>query len=136
MADGASVLRQFLIFSAVGAAGFAVDSAVLLTAMTLGGMGPYAGRAISYLAAVTFTWAMNRLLTFPAARSTNRTSQWARFAGVNTLGALANLGIYAWLIASAPQLPGQPVTAIAAGSLAGLALNFTLSRKLVFQPGS
>jgi putative flippase GtrA len=136
MADDAPVLRQLLIFSAIGTAGFGVDSAVLLAAMTLANTGPYVGRAISFIAAVTFTWALNRLLTFPGARSGGRTAQWARFAGVNSLGAAANLGLYAWLVASAPQLPGQPVTALAAGSVAGLALNFTLSRKLVFQAGA
>ena len=53
-------LGQFLRFGLVGTAGFVVDAAALTAAMAWLGLGPYGGRVVSYLAAVTFTWAMNR----------------------------------------------------------------------------
>ena len=61
-------LGQFLRFGLVGTAGFVVDAAALTAAMALG-LGPYGGRVVSYLAAVTFTWAMNRRFTFAGAES-------------------------------------------------------------------
>jgi len=127
--------RQFLLFGAVGTAGFVVDATVLLalTATTL--VGPLAGRVASYLCAATFTWALNRVITFPDRAGRASPAQWARFLGANTVGALANFGIYTWLILEHPLLPGQPVVAVAIGSLSGLAINFTLSRSLVFQAG-
>jgi putative flippase GtrA len=127
-----TVLRQFLLFGAVGVAGFVVDSAVLLAVVATGLVGLYVGRVISYLCAATFTWALNRVVTFRATAGRASPSQWARFVGCNTLGACVNLGVYAWCLAMLPHLPGQPVTAVAAGSLSGLLINFTLSRVLVF----
>jgi putative flippase GtrA len=125
-------LRQFVLFGAVGTAGFIVDASVLLalTATTL--VGPLAGRVASYLCAATCTWALNRIVTFPDRAGRASPAQWARFLGANTVGALANFGIYSWLVLQHPLLPGQPVIAVAAGSLGGLALNFALSRTLVF----
>lgn len=127
-------IRQFVLFGAVGTAGFVVDASVLLALTATTVVGPFAGRVVSYLCAATCTWALNRIITFPdrAGRATG--AQWARFVGANLVGALANLGIYTWLILEYPLLPGQPVFAVAAGSLGGLALNFTLSRTLVFHP--
>jgi putative flippase GtrA len=125
-------LRQFVLFGVVGTAGFIVDASVLLalTATTL--VGPLSGRVVSYLCAATCTWALNRVITFPDRAGRASGAQWARFVGANLVGALANFGIYTWLILEYPLLPGQPVIAVAAGSLGGLALNFTLSRTLVF----
>jgi putative flippase GtrA len=90
------------------------------------------GRLISFLCAATFTYAANRRLTFRDSAGEPGAAQWARFVGANAVGGLANLGIYSWMIATAPSLPGQPVTAVAAGSLTGLLFNFALSRMFVF----
>lgn len=127
-------LRQFFLFGVVGTAGFLVDSAVLLAVMHVGA-GPYTGRLISYLCAATFTWAMNRVVTFRDRAGTASAGQWVRFVSANAVGALVNLGVYAWLITVGPDIPGQPLTAVAAGSVSGLALNFFLSRTLVFRAG-
>lgn len=129
------LLRQFLRFSTVGVAGFVVDAAVLVAVMAAGIAGPYAGRVVSFLCAATSTWLLNRVYTFRESAGSGDAAQWARFLGVNAIGAFANLGVYVWLIAILPHLPGQPVTAVAAGSLSALAINFTLSRTLVFAAG-
>ena len=127
-------LRQFLLFGAVGIAGFVVDSAVLLAVVATGFIGLYVGRVISYLCAATFTWALNRVVTFRTSAGSATSSQWARFVACNALGAGVNFGVYAWCLSALPHLPAQPVTAVAAGSLSGLVFNFTLSRLYVFQP--
>ncbi len=50
---------EFVRFGAVGTAAFVVDTTVLYLALWAG-LGLYAGRVVSYLAAATFTWYGNR----------------------------------------------------------------------------
>jgi putative flippase GtrA len=132
---------QFLTFGAVGAIGFVVDSAVLYFCMGALGTGPYTGRAASYLAAATATWALNRAVTFkPAAPAAGSGSglgtllrQWMHFLAVNAVGGVINYTVYAALIASMEIFARHPVLGVAAGSLAGMLFNFTFSRKLIFK---
>lgn len=124
-------LVQFLRFGLVGTAGFVVDVAALTAAMALG-LGPYGGRVVSYLAAVTFTWAMNRRFTFAGADPRRGAAQWGRFVAANGVGALVNYGTYAALVALVPLVAAWPVLGVAGGSLAGLVFNFTFSKLWVF----
>jgi putative flippase GtrA len=126
-------LGQFLRFGLVGTAGFVVDAAALTAAMAWLGLGPYGGRVVSYLAAVTFTWAMNRRFTFAGADPRRGTAQWGRFVAANGVGALVNYGTYAALVASVPLVATRPVLGVAVGSVAGLVFNFTLSKLWVFR---
>ena len=57
-------LPPFLRFALVGALGFGVDLAVLWVALEPLQLGVYAARLVSFAVTVTFTWAMNRYLTF------------------------------------------------------------------------
>jgi putative flippase GtrA len=127
------LFRQFVSFSAIGAAAFVVDAAILTILVRTTGVGLYAGRAISFLCAATFTWSLNRIFTFPGAAYSSRIQQWMRFLGANAIGALANLGVYAWLVATFGFAARQPAYAVAAGSLSGLAFNFSLSKIFVFK---
>lgn len=120
-------------FALVGALGFLVDAGVLSLATSLLGLNLYLGRALSFLAAVTFTWALNRRITFPHARSSSRLGEWARFCAANSLGGAVNLGIYGLLVISTPLVRNHPTLGVAAGSLSGLAINFTLSHTFVFR---
>lgn len=124
---------RFTRFAAVGTLGFLVDTAVLYTLLGVGA-GLYSGRAGSFLMAVTFTWAMNRILTF---RDTDPRliRQWGTFAIVNSLGGAVNYGVYAALVAAIGFVAAWPVLGVAAGSLAGMVINFLLSRHLVFNRG-
>lgn len=131
MKSGKAV-RQFLWFFAVGAAGFVVDTAALYAALAFLGSGLYLGRVISYLAAASATWALNRRFTFREHRSERRLGEWGRFLAANAVGGLVNYATYAVLVATQPVVTAYPVLGVAAGSLAGLVVNFTLSRRLVF----
>lgn len=127
------MLPQFLRFGVVGTVGFLVDSAVLLAMMALG-LGPYGGRVVSYLAAASTTFALNRAWTFrSAARDAPMAAQWGRFVALNLVGFAANYGTYAALIATVPLVAAYPVLGVAAGSVAGMFLNFGLSRRYVFK---
>lgn len=139
-----NVLRQFFMFACVGVAGFAVDSAVLMILLGAFPGALYISRLASYLCAATFTWAANRWLTFPSERSGpsaphpagvsgSAVRQWLRFISANAFGGILNLAVYAVLVAQFVLVARHPVIGVAAGSLAGLVVNFTLSRALVFR---
>ena len=59
--------------------------------------------------------------------------QWALFLMANLAGFTLNRGTYAILVTLVPWCAAEPVWAVAAGSIAGLGVNFFLSRKLVFR---
>lgn len=127
---------EFFRFGIVGVAGFLVDAGVLTAAIALG-TGPWIGRVISYLAAASTTFALNRAWTFRSAQPKGGLGrQWALFLLVNLLGFLCNYGTYAALVAGVPLVAAQPVIGVAAGSLAGLVANFLMSRRFVFGAAS
>ena len=130
---------ELLRFGTVGVAGFVVDAAVLTAGIALG-TGPWLGRVVSYLAAATTTFALNRAWTFRAvARPVGRAAaarQWGLFLLVNLVGFACNYGTYAALLASLPVVAAQPVLGVAAGSLAGLLGNYLLARRFVFRAGT
>lgn len=129
----AEVRRQFLSFGIVGTVGFLVDVGVLTLLLATSGLGFYWGRLLSFLAAATVTWALNRRFTFSGAAKSGAVGQWARFVLVNSGGGLVNYATYAALIAASAFIREWPVLAVAAGSIAGLLINFTLSKWLVFK---
>lgn len=90
----------------------------------------YLGRVLSYAAAASAGWWLNRRYTFASGGS--RWREWLRYLLANLGGGVANYAIYALLIGLAPVCRAYPALAVAAGSLGGLSLNFTLSRRLVF----
>ena len=127
------IVRQFVTFGAVGVAGFVVDAGVLTLLLHTTSAGPYLGRVVSFLCAATFTWALNRMFTFRD-RGTRHTlgAQWLRFLLANAFGGFVNFGVYSLLLSTVAFFAAMPVMAVAAGSLSGLAVNFTLSRAFVF----
>jgi putative flippase GtrA len=128
------MIGQFFRFGVVGTLGFLVDAGVLVAMLALG-LGPYGGRVASYVAAASATFALNRAWTFRGRRGAGPvTAQWGRFLAVNLVGFAANYGTYAALLATVPLVAAQPVLGVAAGSVAGMFLNFALSRRLVFRP--
>jgi putative flippase GtrA len=127
-----NVPKQFLRFGLVGIAGFVVDVGVLYPALALGA-GPYVGRGVSYLAAATSTWYLNRRVTFAARRSASLGPEWFSFMLCNAVGGLLNYTTYAAWVHYFGSARLVPACGVALGSLAGLCVNFTLSRQLVFR---
>jgi putative flippase GtrA len=133
-----TVLSQFVRFGLVGAAGFLVDSAVLMLMLKVAHTGLYSSRVVSFLAAATFTWAANRVFTFRTVAGTDESAvaQWMRFVTVNALGGVVNFGSYALVVSQLAVGAKWPVIGVAVGSLTGMLFNFVLSRKLVFRAHS
>lgn len=126
-------MSRFFRFGLVGVAGFIVDSLALLLAVWAG-VGPYAGRLISWFTAATFTWLCNRGFTF-SDRSPLSLGQWWRYVLVNSLGGIVNYLVYASLIANFQLFKEYLPLAVMLGSLAGMAFNFSASKYWVFQKG-
>lgn len=127
-------LRELSLFGIGGVLGLAIDSAALLALHHLAHIDLYSGRLASFLCAATFTWAYNRSVTFRS-RHPAKWSQWSQFVLVNSIGGLVNLGTYTVLLSTVAAVAEQPVLGVAAGSLAGFAFNYCLSKALVFRPG-
>lgn len=128
----AKLVAELLRFGVVGTLGFVVDTATLYLALSLGA-GLYAGRVLSYLVAATTNWLLNRAWTFRQADRARPGRQWLLFLAVNLLGFACNYGTYVLLVRHWTVAGTHPVVAVAAGSIAGLAGNFLLSRRFVFK---
>ena len=125
---------QFIRFCLVGVIGFCIDATVLLSLVQLFGVGPYAGRVVSYLIAATGTWSLNRRFTFPRSGTGGWHHEWARYVTANAVGAGVNYGAYAFCVWSSALVQQYLILGVAVGSALGLAVNFTASRYLVFRP--
>lgn len=122
---------RFLRFCIVGAVGYLIDAGVLLLARDALGLDLYSGRLLSYLAAATATWFLNRRFTFAVARRAT-IREWAAYLLANGVGALVNYAVYAAAILASDTMRAWPALAVAAGSLAGLAVNYGANRFYVF----
>ena len=125
------MLAQFLKFGTVGTLGFVVDTTVVYALR--GPLGLYGAGLASYAVAATFTWACNRVWTFRGLGSGSAHRQWAKFIAANAVGFTLNRGTYALLVTFVALCAKQPVFATAAGAIAGMFMNFGLSRALVFR---
>lgn len=127
------LVRQLGAFGVVGVIGLLVDMAVVWLCLRGAGLNPYLARVVSFLAAATTTWALNRSFTFRGARPEAAHRQWAKFLAANAVGGVVNYGVYAALVSGVAFFAAVPEAAVAVGSLSGLGFNFTASRALVFR---
>ena len=122
---------QFLRFGVVGTVGVVIDTATVYA--TRGALGLYGAGIAGYVTAATGNWLLNRIWTFRGQGSGPAHRQWAMFMLANLGGFVLNRGTYALLVTFMAEAANQPVIAVAAGAIAGLLVNFTLSRRLVFR---
>jgi len=122
---------QFFRFGVVGTVGFLVDTTVVYG--TRHWLGLIGAGILSFFVAATGNWFLNRIWTFRGMGAGRLHHQWMRFLAANAAGFVLNRGAYIALIATVPLCVAYPVLAVAAGSIAGLGVNFTLSRRLVFR---
>jgi putative flippase GtrA len=121
-------------FGLVGTAGYVVDVAVLMLVVRLG-VDPFTARVPSFVAAASATWFLNRRFTFRSAgaRDGRVRRQWALFVLLMLPGAAVNYGTYAALLAWWPPAGRVLALPVAAGALAGMALNFIVSKRIIFR---
>jgi putative flippase GtrA len=128
----ADVRAQFFRFAIVGVIGFVVNAGVVAIATSKYGFGPLQAQFIAFPIAVTVTWFLNRQYTFSASRHALH-HEWLRYILANSLGWVANNGVYALLVLISVFVYRHPIIAVAAGALSGMMFNFFSSRMLVFQ---
>ena len=127
-----AVLEQFVSFGLVGFAGLAVDLACVYGLRSQTNL--YVAGLAAYVVAASVTYLLNKWLTFRSHVSqVAMWRQWVAFLGANMAGFVLNRGTYAVLIASFARVAAQPAIAVCAGAVAGMFVNFTLSRRMVFR---
>jgi putative flippase GtrA len=123
--------REFVSFAIVGVIGLVVDLAVLYLLAPM--LGWYGARVVSFLAAATTTWALNRRFTFSGRQSgASIVREYAHYLLTMVAGAMVNYTVYVFTL---HWLGGTwaPAIGVALGSCAGLAVNFLSARHLVFK---
>ena len=121
-------LSRFLL---VGAVGFAIDGGLL--SWLLGqGWSIVQARGVSFLAAVSATWWLNRTWTFQAAQKSALRREYLLYFATQVGGALINLLVFFVLVHAFESLRHKPMIPLAAGAVVAIAFNFSISRLVVF----
>jgi putative flippase GtrA len=119
-------------FGVSGILGFVVDAAVLYALK--GFFGLYAARLVSFFFAVNVTWLFNRFVTFRTRKSNQpATMELLIYFCLMLIGGVVNYSVYAVLVYKNALVSMYPVFGVAAGSLAGMSVNFLLSRFVLFK---
>jgi len=133
----ATTLRQLFQFSLVGAVGFVVDAGILMLLVRYGAWHALAARCISFPAAVTATWWLNRTYVFRGRRSETIAGEYGLYVGVQAIGALINIAVFAGIVLLLPASGQFPVTVLAVASAIALIFNYSAARVCIFrQPGT
>ena len=127
----APLLLQFLRFGVVGGIGWVADTATVYALRPF--IGLVAAGLLAYPVAASVTWAINRAWTFRGQGEGSAFAQWLRFLAGNSLGFALNRGTYVVLVSTVGVIADNPVIATAAGAIAGMFMNFHISRKMVFR---
>jgi putative flippase GtrA len=129
--------KEILFFTLGGVLGFVVDAGIVQFLVREWAVNPYEARLVSFLCAATTTWAFNRKITF-AGKGGNgsRRRQLIRYLVAMAGGFAFNYGAYAACVAMFAIVREWPAIGVAAGSVAGAAVNFLSSKYWIFRtPG-
>ena len=123
---------EFFQFAAVGSSGFIVDLAVYLLLQMMG-LSHTVARAISFWPAVSWNWALNRIITFSHREKTAKTTQWGAFASTSLIGFAVNYGTYYTLTTFVPFFEEHMILALIVGVIMGMGFNFSISNLFIFK---
>ena len=127
---------EILRFGATGSLGFVVDAGLVTLLCNVWGLGPALARVIAIGAAVMVTITVNRHWTFEHARSGRLWFQSFAYVAVQGAGLALNFAVFMALVAQGGTWQRWPFLAVAAGSIAAMAVTFGLSKWVVFRPVS
>jgi len=120
-------------FAIAGAVGFAVDASVLHCLSIWLGVAPMLGRVFSFLCASFVTWQLNRRYAFSPTKRRASFAEWLRYLWASAIGASVNYAVFSLLVLASAAFASFPTLAVAAGSLAGMTVNFALYKSMVFR---
>ncbi len=121
-----------VFFGLVGLTGVFVDVACYLAFQTLG-LEHRMARFLSFWAAVTWNWALNRYTTFRDRRQRPHLRQWLAFVASSLLGFGASFGSYLALTSHVEFFQHQRLLAMLVGIALGSGLNFAASNLYVYR---
>jgi putative flippase GtrA len=136
--QASTIKRHIFRFACAGVVGFLVDAGTLYLMLDLR-LGAYVGQAIAFLLAVLCTWLLNRTFTFePKKRDNGRSRQtlvreFGKYLLAMAAGGCVNYLTYCFALSLLPHAPASPLIGVAAGSIAGLFVNFTAARFWVYR---
>lgn len=126
------LLREMAWFGAIGAVGLLVDTVVLYALKSV--LGLFAARGVSFLAAASTTWLMNRTFTFGTRRSNlSGQREFVAYIGIMLVGGVANFATYTCLVIWHEVVKNNPVIGIASGSFVGMFFNYFSAKFLIFR---
>ncbi len=124
-------MKQISQFAFAGTVGYLADTFTLL--LVYPWTGAYAGRFVSFSCAVLTTWLINRSLTFRHQRDGKPIHREFSLYFLSMLGGGAvNLLSYFLVVYLFTLPPSALPVAVAVGSLAGMLVNYSLSKRVVF----
>ena len=129
-------MRQLILFGVAGVVGYVVDATI--TTLLESYLGVYFARVPSFLAAATTTWLINRTFTF-GAHSSHHTSiikEYFHYLSLMVVGLAVNYAAYAISITVLQGGRYAVLICVAIGSLAGLLVNFVVSKRYIFNKPS
>jgi putative flippase GtrA len=122
-------------FVVVGGIGFLVDAAILTLLAETTRLGLIVPRLVSFPAALSVTWYLNRVWTFQRARDQKAVSQYSRYALVQIAGSLLNLVVYIAAIGHGPTwFRGVVIVPLAIASGVAMFFNFMGAKHWAFSP--
>jgi dolichol-phosphate mannosyltransferase len=125
---------EIIQFATVGGSGVVIDLFFFL-ALTYGArIDHQLSRAMSFFAAVSWNWYLNRWFTFVGGRDKKWGRQWIEFLATALVGFTINWGSYKLLTDYVPYLAQHHIVAFFLGILLGTGSNYMLSRWFVFRP--
>lgn len=127
-----SVKGRLVSFGAIGGVGFVVDAGILQGLYLLGTQ-PLLARCVSFPAAVTATWLLNRRFTFRDRPQANTRAQYLLYIGGQIAGALINMAAFVATIHYWPATAAKPLIPMVLGSALALVFNYTWANMLVFK---
>lgn len=130
---GLGALPRLPRYLLVGHVGFQIDAIVTLLLTGQGGIDPRVSRIPAFLLASLATYMLNRYWTFGVSREEGKFLRgWIAYMIATSVGALCNYLAYASVITWYGEGFWHVVTALIAGSFAGLAVSYLASSKFVF----
>lgn len=123
--------QRLMRFAVVGATGFVIDAG-LTFAFHRAGLSPWLARLPAYLVANLGTYTLNRNWTFNH-RDRGFLTGWARYFASTAAGAAVNYAAYSVVLLLTRHSSIEVLGAVAAGSLAGMSVNYLAARHFVFR---
>lgn len=126
------LITKMILYGAVGFTGFLVDSSLYFGLQKIFDMNHILARAVSFWPAVTWGWALHRVITFSDRPRLPKRFQWMKFSISSTLSFCINWSVYIFLTTTVSFFQTHLFTAFITGILSAAIFNFSFSNFLIF----